>query len=935
MKRFPYLSLVVSCLLLFTWPSRAESSPDPKPARDHKTLRVPELRFEKYALPNGLEVILSEDHSLPLVSVNLWYHVGPANERPGRTGFAHLFEHMMFEGSEHIGPKAHFRFLEAAGASDINGTTNFDRTNYFETLPANQLELALWLESDRMGFLLPTLDQAKLRNQRDVVRNERRQTTENVPYGLVEEEVYHELFPKAHPYYADVIGSHRDIEAAELPDVREFFREYYSPNNASLTIVGDFDRKETKALVLKYFASLPRGPEVPRTSVTTPEIFAERRAVVTDQVELPRVYLAWLTPPAYQTGNAESVLLAEILGAGKSSRLYQKLVREKQLAQSVSAENDSEKLASVFEVQATAKPGVNPEELEKAMEAEIERLGEEGPTKEEVERARNATESANIRRLESFGAVANRLNQYNQYLRDPGYLRQDIERFEKVSPSGIQSAAREELAVRSAVVVYGIPGKKVVDDVPRSPAPEESKASEALAARTERNAEQWRSAVPRPREALEFHPPVPVTFELRNGLKVFLVERHKLPIVSANLVVLAGADRNPPGKAGLASFLTAMLDEGTTKHSAEELAAAMDQLGALVTTSSGYDSSSLSLRVLSKNAAPGLALLAEMALDPALRAEEIARVRSRRLTALREEKATPSVLRTATVNRMLYGDSAYGYSTLGTEPSLRAITREDLAGFWMHDWVPSNAALVVAGDIRESELRKLAETGFGRWAGPAALPRIEAAPAAPTRAIYVVDNPGASQTSLAVATVGAARNTPDYIALEVLNMVFGGQFTSRINMNLREEHGYTYGAYSGFAFRQSPGPFSATAGIRTDVTAPAVRELFHELERIRTSEVSPEELELAKGAWALSLAGDFETTADVAGTEGRLFVYGLPNGYYGTLAEEIDRVRAADVLRVATKYLRPEAMVVVAVGDRARILPELEKLGLGEVVTVP
>jgi len=318
---------------------------------------APQIKYEKYTLKNGLEVILSEDHRLPLVAVDLWYHVGPANERAGRTGFAHLFEHMMFEGSQHVGPKEHFHYLEANGASDINGTTDFDRTNYFETLPSNQLELALWLESDRMGYLLGKIDQERLANQHDVVRNERRQSVENSPYGLVEEELYHQLFPKSHPYFADVIGSHRDIEAARLDDVREFFRQYYTPNNASLTITGDIDPAQAKAWVEKYFGSIPSGPPVPKITAVPPQITSEKRSKITDQVELPRVYMGWIMPSIFQPGDAESDLLAEILGGGKSSRLYKSLVYKKQIAQDVTVTNQSLRLGSVFELQATVKPG--------------------------------------------------------------------------------------------------------------------------------------------------------------------------------------------------------------------------------------------------------------------------------------------------------------------------------------------------------------------------------------------------------------------------------------------------------------------------------------------------------------------------------------------------------------------------------------------------
>src|ERR1700723_2809436 len=430
---------------------------------------LPALAYEKYTLANGLEVILSENHRLPLVAVNIWYHVGPANERAGRTGFAHLFEHMMFEGSQHVGAKAHIRYLAAAGATGINASPSFDRTNYFETLPSNQLALGLWLESDRMGYLLGTLDQEKLQNQKDVVRNERRQTTENAPYGLAEEEVYHLLFPATHPYYANVIGSHADIEAAPRDDVRDFFRQYYTPNNASLAIVGDFDPAQVKQLVVKYFGSIPRGPAVPKIEVQTPPIPSERRAIVTDRVELPRVYMAWITPSYYQPGDAESDLLAYILGGGKSSRLYKSLVHDQQIAEDVSADNSSLLLGSVFEIAATAKPGVKPEVLEKAIDEVLTTFRSQGPTEAELLRARNVLETGMVESLESYGAIANRLNQYNQYLHDPGYLPKDFARYSAVTVADLKRAARRALSPGHRVVVYGVPGEKVIHDVPRMP----------------------------------------------------------------------------------------------------------------------------------------------------------------------------------------------------------------------------------------------------------------------------------------------------------------------------------------------------------------------------------------------------------------------------------------------------------------------------------
>lgn len=920
---------------------------------------APRLNFEKYKLKNGLEVILLEDHRLPLVATNLWYHVGPANERPGLTGFAHLFEHMMFQGSKHVPDDAHFKLLEGAGANDINGTTDFDRTNYFETLPSNQLELALWLESDRMGFLLDRLDSAKLANQRDVVRNERRQS-ENSPYGLVEEEVYHLLFPKTHPYYASVIGSHADIESARLKDVREFFKTYYAPNNASLAIVGDIDKTQAKALVEKYFGPIAAGPPVPKINVTTPPITSERRAVVTDQVELPRVYMAWITDPIYKPGDAEADLLAMILGGGKSSRLYKRLVYERQIAQDVSVSQNSLILGSVFQIQATAKPGVKPEDLERAINEELDAVRKEGVTADQLARARNIIQTRTVQGLETlggFGGVADRLNQYNHYLGDPAYLAKDLERYDRATTAALQQVAREKLTNNSRVVVYGVPGKKVVNDVPKTPEAEERAATtdgntapsqtggntaQAQAsgntpqAQASGNAAQandsWRNQPPPAGAPSRLALPVPKSFKLANGLTVLLVEQHNLPVVAANLVVLSGSEANPANKPGLASFTADMLDEGTAKRSTLQIAEDAAAIGATLSTGSSSDSSSVSVRTLKKNADAALELVADVALQPAFAAKELERVRNSRLTQVLQQRDNPNVLASKVFNSEVYGTShPYGYTELGTEESIKGITREEMSKFWQTGYVPGNAALVVAGALSESELRALAEKHFGKWTGkasPIERPEVRAAAA---RRILLVDKPGAPQTALRIGMVGVPRANPDYVPIQVMNTNLGGLFSSRINMNLREKNGYTYGAGSSFQFRRGPGPFFTATSVRTDVTAPAVREIFNEFERMRASEVNAEELKIAKDSFARSLPGLFETTAQAAASIGQLFIYDLPLDYYRTLPGKIDAVTVADVRRAAEKYLLPDSMVIVAVGDRSKIEPELLKLNLGKV----
>jgi zinc protease len=908
--------------------SAREAASPPAAAAD-----VPTIAFEKFTLPNGLEVILSEDHRLPMVAVNLWYHVGPANEAAGRTGFAHLFEHMMFQGSKHGPGDAHFRLLEEAGASDINGTTDFDRTNYFETVPANQLELALWLEADRMGYLLDVVDETALANQQDVVRNERRQSVENRPYGLVEEALFHHLFPRGHPYYAAVIGSHADIQAARLEDVKSFFKTYYAPNNASLAIVGDIDVAATRKLVEKYFGSLRRGPPVPKVTVVTPPIAAERRAVVPDRVELPKVYLGWITPPIFAPGDAEADLAAEILGGGRSSRLYKQLVYEQQIAQEVSAAQYSLALGSVFTIEATARPGHSADELERAIDAALAAFRREGPTPAELERARATIETRIVSSLETlggFGGVADRLNLYNHYLGTPDYLRQDLARYRTATAEAVTAFAAQRLVPSARVVIHAVPGTPALEpDVPAAPLPKRAPGTGAEAINAD---EPWRSRPPAPGPPPSLALPSPVSFRLANGLTVVLSERPGPPLVAAALVVKTGSDANPPDRPGLANFAVAMLDEGTSARSALQLADELAQIGATLETESTVDASQVRVRVLKRHVARAFDILADVVRRPAFPPEEVERQRGQRLTQLVQQRENPAVVATKVMARALYGPRhPYGDTELGTEAAIRAVTREELVAFWRETFVPNHAALVVAGAIGPDELRALAEASFGAWQ-----PGLPAAPARavpePTRArVVLVDKPGAAQTQVRVATIGAPRSTPDYPTLEVLNAALGGLFSSRINLNLREAHGYTYGAYSTFQYRRAPGPFFVATGVRPDVTGASVEEILKEVRRIREAPLDEAELRLARESVVRSLPGLFETSPQTVGTLATLFVYDLGLDYFARYPREVERVTAAAVQEAARRYLVPDRMIVVAVGDRQTIEPQLRRLGLGAI----
>jgi zinc protease len=901
------------------------------------------LSYEKFTLPNGLEVILHEDHRLPLVAVNLWYHVGPANETAGRTGFAHLFEHLMFEGSKHIGSKAHFRYLESAGASGINGTTDFDRTNYFETLPSNQLELALWLESDRMGYLLDGLDAEKVANQRDVVRNERRQSYENAPYGLVREEIWHQLFPPSHPYHADVIGSHADVEAARLDEVREFSREYYTPNNASLAIAGDLDPREVRKLVEKYFGSIPAGPPLAAPVAPTVSITAERRVTVSDQIELPRVYMAWITDPIFQPGDAEADLAAQILGGGRSSRLYRKLVHDLQIAQDVSVSDENLRFGSVFTIAATAKPGVALADLEAAIDAELEQFRRAGPSEAELERARNIIETRMLRalqRLGGFGGVADTLNRYNQFVHDPGYLARDLARYDRVTTAAIQRIAAAKLQPASRVVVEGVPGRKVINDPPRSaePAAEASAAASALGGRMPD--EPWRTAAPAPGPAPAVRLAAPIRFQLENGLNVLVAEDHALPIVTLSVVARAGTNLNPVEHPGLAAFTVAMLQEGTERRSALAIADAAAQAGASLATRPGRDAASVSLTVLKGNIAPASDLLADVVRHSRMNPEDVERVRKLRAGRLQQLRREPGEVSRQVLLAALFGlTQPLGFVDEGSRESNAHISAADLSQFRSEHYTPRSTALVLTGDIKRVEARALAERYFGSWVSGSSSGATAATPPAtaafePGAQILLVDQPGAPQSTIRTGLPGPPRATPDFVPLEILNDVYGGLFSSRLNMNLREEHGYTYGASSGFRYGTNAGYFTSATQVRSDVTLPALKELLHEQSRMHETPPNSDELALARGAFAQSLAALFETSESSSGALAELFVYDLPVDYYTTLAPAAYAVTPIEVKTLADRYLDSPTLKIVIVGDREKLEPGLRALGAGRVIEV-
>jgi zinc protease len=906
-----------------------------------------DLRTEKYRLGNGLEVILRKESRLPVVAVNLWYHVGPANEVAGRTGFAHLFEHMMFEGSGHVEEGEADRLLEGIGTSE-NGSTNFDYTDYIvPDVPANQLELALWLQSDRMGFLLDRLDQASLSNQQAVVRNERREHYDDAPYGLADEEVYHRLFPPGHPYHADIIGSHADIQAARLDDVRDFFRHYYGPNNASLVIAGDIDVARTRQLVEKYFGTIPRGPDVPRRVVPAPPLTGEQRVSMTDTVELPRVTMAWLAPPIFEPGNYDAVVTRRLLTGTRAGRLSRRLVHDLRIAQSVTADVDSMSDASVFTITATAKPGHTLAELEHAIDAELAGLARRGPTRADVDAAETAIIARTVADLDDlggFGGLADQLNFYNHYLGDPDRIGDDLRRTAAVTPERLRRFVARRLDPGRRVVIEVVPGPKMPVDDP--PAPSEAGGDygdgngngTGNAAAPPPSAEPWRNTVPAPGPAPTTPLPAVQRFTLANGLAVWLVESHRLPVVSASLVSRLGSADDPPDRPGLTDLATGTLDGGTTHRDALGLSRELEAAGATLSNDTGKDGTWLSAGALTGHASEALDILADAVRNPTFPADEVDRVRDADIVALGQSRDNADTIADTVADREVFGAGhPYGHPATGTEDGLRAATVDDLRRAHDQAFTPATTALVLAGDVTAAQARALADGAFGSWVGaplgsaPAAGPGPPGAPAGGPGRIVVVDKPGASQTALVVAAPGVARADPDYEPLLVTNQVFGGAFSSRLNQNLREAKGYTYGAYSSVDALRGAGLLTITMDVQAPSTADAVRETLHEADRLAASGVTADELRRAEQSLAGSMPSLFATASDTLSTLRSLYLYDRPVDYYETRPARLAAITAADVAAVARRRFQARGFTVVAVGDRSAIEAPLRALHLGPV----
>ena len=886
---------------------------------------LPPINYKEYKLKNGLTVVMHQDRSTPIVGVNLWYHVGSKNEAPGRTGFAHLFEHMMFQGSKNYVDG--WRGVDELGGN-VNGTTDQDRTFYYEVIPSNYLERVLYLEADRMGNLLDAMSQEKLDNQRDVVKNERRFRVDNVPYGNAFERIGEIMYPENHPYHHSVIGSMEDLSAASLDDVKSFFRQYYVPNNAVLALAGDFDEAQARAWIEKYFGPLSSGGAITRPNTPEPKLSAEIRKTYDEPgIPLPRLTLVWHSVPQYAPDEAPLDMLSSILSTGRGSRLQSDLVYGKELAQQIFANNGTSEIAGLFQITALAKrPDQSLADVEKEINAELERIKKEPPTAEEMQRALNIRESGAIFGLQTVVGKGAQLASYAGFLNKPNYFQQDIDRYRKVTPADVQRVANQYLTANRLVMSY-IPAKGAVkksDPEVNKPASTESKKKdEALIAKQD-------AALPKPGPDPKFTLPGIEKTKLSNGLNVWIVRQTELPIVSMNLVINAGGVLDPAEHSGVAAMTSNMLNQGTKTRSAVEIANSLQSIGASVNPGLSWDASNVSMQTLTKNFDPALDIFADVVMNPTFPAKELETIRRRALVNFLQRKSSPTAVAGVVYDKVLYGDQPYGRQLIGDERTVKTMSRDDLVSFYNSYYRPNNSTLIVVGDVQKATLMPKLEKAFAGWK-EAEVPAIKIATMsmAAKPGIYLVDKPGAAQSSVTIGQVGIDRSNPDYYAVQVMNSILGGGSTARLFMNLREDKGYTYGAYSRFAPRRAAGPFSASGEIQTVSTKEAVQEFLKELNGIRGPRpVTPAELEVNKQALIRRFPSGFETDGQISGQLSNLVIYGLPDTYFNDYIAKVNAVSLDDVKRVANKYLTPDNMAIVIVGDRSVIEPGLKELNL-------
>ncbi|MCH8070537.1 MAG: insulinase family protein [Proteobacteria bacterium] len=873
-----------------------------------------DINFTEYTLDNGLRLVVHVDNKAPIVAVNVWYHVGSKNEKRGKTGFAHLFEHLMFNGSENYDDE-YFKPFELVGATNINGTTNFDRTNYFQNVPKTALDMALWMESDRMGHLLGAITQEKLDAQRGVVQNEKRQG-DNQPYGKVLYSILAGVYPEGHPYATSVIGSMEDLEAASLEDVHEWFKTYYGPNNAVIVVAGDVVPEEVYQKVEHYFGDIPPGPPIAKKQRWVVKLERDKREVMQDRVPQARLYKIWGGPSLTEEDNDLLNLAGDVLATGKNSRLFERLVYNDQIATSVQAGMFDNEIGGLFFSSVTVQPDGDLKEVEKALNEEIERLLKDGITEEELERAKTQRRSAFVRGLErvgGFGGKSDVLAMNAVYEGDPGAYRKSMDRLEAATAEDVTAAARRWLSAGAYhLEVHPFPDVAATGEgADRSSVPDTISFPEVKFAEFERDF-------------------------LANGMQLIVANRSAVPIVNIRMSLDAGYASDQFGELGTSSLAMTMLDEGTTSRSALEISDELARLGARFNAGSRIDSSTIGISALKENLDASLDIFADIILNPTFPDNELERLRKMRIARIQQEKTQPVGLAIRVFPKLLYGEG-HAYSMpltgSGTEESVGRISRDSLVDYHRTWFRPNNATMIVVGDTSMAEIKPKLERLFRNWE-PGTIPTKNIADVSQRDAeqVYIIDRPGSEQSIIFAGNIAPAVGDGNEIAVETMNEIIGGSFTSRINMNLREDKAWAYGAFTMLLDTKAQRPFIAYAPVQTDKTMESMAEIKRELtEYLGDNPATEEEIDKVKSNNTLSLPGRWETAAAVLRDIGEIVTYDLPDDYWDTYADKVRNVSGEQIAEAAAAVIKPDNLIWVVVGDREKIESRIRELEFGEI----
>ena len=880
-------------------------------------IAIPDISYKKFVLKNGLTLLVHEDHKSPVVAINTWYHVGSKNEKPGKTGFAHLFEHLMFGGSDNFN-QVYLTAMERIGATNLNGTTSNDRTNYFQNVPTSMVDYTLFAESDRMGHLLGVVDQKRLDLQRGVVQNEKRQS-ENQPYGLVEELVVENTFPAGHPYSWSVIGSMKDLDAASMGDVQQWFKTNYGPNNTVLVLAGDITPEAALAKVEKYYGDIPAGPPLAKHQAWIAKRSGTQRSVAQDRVPAARVYRIWNVPGAYTPTEPLLDLAARVLGAGKTSRFYKRLVYKDQLATSASAENDSLELAGLFSLTLTARPGADTRKLEAAADEELRKLMKTGPTAAELELAKTtvlARFTRIVERVGGFGGKSDLLAACQTYTGNPDCYKDYLKAIKAATPAQVQQAMNQWLSDGDYVLeVQPFPsGLTTTAKLDRSKMP----------------------AMGQP-ETLNLPPMQQTT--LSNGLKVVLAERHSAPVVNFSMMVDSGYASDSPELPGVASLALRMLEEGTATRGSLEIGEQLESLGANYVAITNLDGAFVQLNVLKATMPKALDVYADILLRPAFAQAELDRLRKDQLAAIAREKSNPSAMALRVIPGIIYGKGhayALPLSGSGTEAAVARITRDDLVKYHQGWFKPNNATLLVVGDTTLAEMKPLLEKTFGAWKA-AEVPKKNLVDVKPPekRVVYLMDRPGAQQSVIYGVQLAPPRNSPDALPLQVVNNIFGGTFSSRINMNLREDKHWSYGVNARLPSALGQRLYLSSSPVQTDKTRESLKELVQEYANIAGAKpITAAELMNAQSNETLGLPGSFETAAQLSNAYQTILQYKLPDDYYNTFTQNVMAMTPQQANAMAARLINPDKLVWVVVGDMSQVEAGIRELKLGDVVKI-